>query len=472
MRSKYLISSILQGKWLIDFGFAISMGPAVSNLLNQYVDFEKQEPDKLLAFAITPDAAVKTAKYSYWDGFERAPAGSVAVIKISGPLMKEDQWCGPAGTATIGEIIKAAAATENIDGIVLHIDSPGGTVDGTEVLGNIVKSVEKPVITFVDGLMASAAFWIGSNADEIIASTELDEIGSVGVLMSFADMQPFWEKQGVVFRTVTATTSPDKVKLWEDIRLGKKEAIDQYRKEVLDPIDEKFMNTIRENLPDIKDEYLTGKIYFARDLMGTVVKSIGTLDDAINRASELGKERNSKKEGGNSALEEQKTVAEVAEEFEIKLETIEVEKEITLKINKNMKQFARVNTALGVESLESVDEFVSLDEEQLEALDNALAADKSEELQGQLNAANEKVGTLESTISDKDATIAKKDDELAEKDAEIDRLKGKADDTITTAKTDGDDKDLKKGQAKTVVNDQMDFSEQVNAVKEEYLPNY
>lgn len=134
-----------------------------------------------------------------------------------------------------------------------------------------------------------------------------------------------------------------------------------------------------------------------------------------------------------------------------------------------MKQFARVNTALGVESLESVDEVVSLNEEQLEALDNALAADKSEELQGQLNAANEKVGTLESTISDKDAAIAQKDSELAEKDAEIDRLKGKADTSTATAKTEADDKDLGKGQQKTVVSDDDDFETAVDKVRNEYL---
>jgi ClpP class serine protease len=97
---------------------------------------------------------------------------------------------------------------------------PGGTVDGTEALANSVKSVEKPVVTFVDGLMASAAFWVGSQADEIIASTDTDEIGSVGVLLSFADLQPYWESLGIKFHKLVASTSPDKTKIWEDLRTG------------------------------------------------------------------------------------------------------------------------------------------------------------------------------------------------------------------------------------------------------------
>jgi signal peptide peptidase SppA len=471
MHSPHLISSILKGKWAIELGYGLAQGPVIANLLNQYVDFEKQEPDPMSAFAIAPAADIKRARYSYWDGFERAPSGSIAVIKLKNTLMKDDQYCGPVGMATIGEIIKAAGAHENIAGIVLHIDSPGGTVDGTEALANIVKSIEKPVVTFVDGLMASAAFWVGSQADEIIASTDTDEIGSVGVLLSFADLQPYWESLGIKFHKLVASTSPDKIKIWEDLRDGK---YDTYIKEVLDPLDEKFMNTIRENLPNIEDKHLTGKVFFARDLMGIVVDSIGTLDDAITRASELAQERNSK-EDQNQAIDEGKSVSEIAEEFEIKSEKKETstEAENNQKNNLlNMKQFKNVNAALGVEALESVDGVVSLNEEQLEALDNALGKNNSEELQTQLDAANETVKQHKATISDRDATIVEKDSDLAEKDAEIARLKGKAANDTATAKTEGDDKDLNKGNTKTVVSDDDDFETAVQKVSDEYLKKY
>ncbi len=81
-----------------------------------------------------------------------------------------------------------AASNPNIAAIVLQIDSPGGEVSGTQQLADVIKSVQKPVVAFVDGMMASAALWIGSAADEIIASTPQDIIGSIGTMMSFGDM--------------------------------------------------------------------------------------------------------------------------------------------------------------------------------------------------------------------------------------------------------------------------------------------
>ena len=92
---------------------------------------------------------------------------------------------------------------------------------------------------------------------------------------------------GVKFHTITASTSPEKVKMWEDLRAGKYE---NYIKEILDPLDQKFMNTIRENCPNVEDKHLSGKTFFARDVMGVFVDSIGTLEDAILRAAELAEE--------------------------------------------------------------------------------------------------------------------------------------------------------------------------------------
>ena len=283
MHSIQLLSAILKGKWLVEPHFAMTQGSLISSLLTPQLNIEEGKPKDLSAFAVS-GKDISGVKYSLYKGFDKAPPNSIAVIGVTGPLMKEDMYCGPRGMASIGEIIKAADAHFNIDAIVLQVDSPGGTVDGTETLATIVKNTKKPIITFVDGLMASAALWIGSSADEIIASTDTDEIGSVGVLMSFMDIQPYWEKKGVKFHTITASTSPEKTKQWEDLRAGK---YDAFVKDVLDPLDEKFMNIIKENRPNVTDEHLTGKVFFARDVMGVFVDSIGSLEDAVSRAYEL-----------------------------------------------------------------------------------------------------------------------------------------------------------------------------------------
>lgn len=338
MNSIQLISAIIKGKWLVEPNFAISQGSIIASILNKSNHIQKQEVDPMSAFAIDASNPASATRFSYYNGFDKAPAGSVAVISLKGALMKADQYCGASGTATIGNIIQTADNHHNIKSIVLHIDSPGGTVDGTEALANIIKNTKKPILSFVDGLMASAALWIGSSANEIMASTDTDEIGSVGVLMSFMDIQGYWEKQGVAFHTITASTSPEKVKMWEDLRAGN---YTEYIKEILDPLDEKFMNVIRENRPNVEDKHLTGKVFFARDVMGIFVDSIGTLEDAILRASEMADVNEQTASNSNPNIN-------------------------------SMKQFTKVNSALGVETLESVDDHVSLNADQLQELEAAL----------------------------------------------------------------------------------------------------
>lgn len=389
MNSLYIASSILRGKWLLEPSFAESQGAIVANFINKYTEFEHNKPDELTAFAVGIEAKnIAAARHSWYSGFDKAPEGSIAVIRIFGALMKNDQSCGPIGTESIGEIIKAADNHHNIDAIVLHIDSPGGSVDGTEALANVVKNTKKPIISFVDGLMASAALWIGSSADEVMASTDTDEIGSVGVISTFSDIQPYWEKLGIKFHSITASTSPDKVKMWEDVRAGR---YDQYRKEVLDPIDQKFMDVIRQNRPSVKDEHLTGKIFFARDVMGVFVDSLGVLDDAIIRASELAQQSNAGSNGSQASINNQN--------------------------KSNMsKKYLKIQKAIGSQDALEVeaDGSRTFSPDEMSAVEAALAANAGEELQGQLDTANKDLKAANATISERDQTIEQLQAEVAE----------------------------------------------------------
>jgi signal peptide peptidase SppA len=218
------------------------------------------------------------------NGTSKSTSGKVAVIPIQGELMKNDELCEPAGMATIGNWIKEADSDSEVDAILLHIDSPGGTVDGTETLGNIVKNTKKPTVAFVDGLMASAALWIGSNSDRIIASTPNDKVGSIGVMISFADMQPFWEQEGIKFHTINADQSSDKNKVIADALAGDYKSI---KAEMLNPLADAFIQQIRNNRPNVADNQLTGKMFFAKDVIGSLVDEIADFDGAIRSALNL-----------------------------------------------------------------------------------------------------------------------------------------------------------------------------------------
>ena len=388
MHSIQFLSAILKGNWLIEPNFAFAQGSLIASFINRQTEFTPEKLNPLTAFAV--DAKdINGAKYNSSEGFKGAPQNSVAVISVKGVLMKEDMVCGPAGTATLGRIIQQADNNPNISSIVLHIDSPGGTVDGTEALANIIRNTNKPVVAFVDGLMASAALWIGSAANEIIASTDTDEIGSVGVIMRFADWQPHWEKKGVKFHTVAASTSPEKNKAFDELREGN---YDAYIKDVLDPIDKKFMDTIKERFPNCEDKHLTGKVFFARDIMGVFVNSIGTLGDAVTRAYQLS---NPEEENSNH----------------------------NLKNRRSMKQFAKLNAVLGLDALESVDEAVSMNQEQLELVESALlqndqkVTDARSEAETQRDSANAELVTAQTSLSNAVAAFDSIDPTIAAADS-------------------------------------------------------
>src|SRR5660397_178983 len=112
MHSIQLLSAILKGKWLVEPNFAITQGSIIASIINRQSLMEEQEPDQLSAFAISAKNPTGV-KHSWYKGFDLAPPNSIAVISLKGPLMKEDQNCGPIGMATIGQIIKSADSHHN-----------------------------------------------------------------------------------------------------------------------------------------------------------------------------------------------------------------------------------------------------------------------------------------------------------------------------------------------------------------------
>jgi len=86
---------------------------------------------------------------------------------------------------------------QGLELIKLDINSPGGTVNGTERLANIIAAMKTPVVTIVNGMMASAADWVGSAAGTIEASEGTALIGSIGVISVIVDTSEMAAAQGV-----------------------------------------------------------------------------------------------------------------------------------------------------------------------------------------------------------------------------------------------------------------------------------
>jgi signal peptide peptidase SppA len=94
--------------------------------------------------------------------------------------------------------IREADNNPKVEAILLDIDSPGGMVNGTPELGNVIAGLSTPVYAFTAGMMCSAAYWAGCAASHGgVYATESADIGSIGVYQMHMDWSGFLESMGV-----------------------------------------------------------------------------------------------------------------------------------------------------------------------------------------------------------------------------------------------------------------------------------
>jgi protease-4 len=285
------ITSLITSQWLLDEATAMQMAPIVMRLVDgdmkamRELKQEDSFPDIAARVSIaTQSGAIFSAK-----SISEAGPGSVAIIPVKGIMMQDDQFCGPVGTATLGQWVKEANANSNIDAIVIHGNTPGGQVMGTETFGNTLKNSAKPIVWFADNITGSAGYWAASQTKHIMASGKTTLVGSIGTKMEVLDITEALAKAGAKIHTVTATDSPDKNKSWEDMLAGKYETI---RAEYLDALNSVFREAVQtgrgDKLKMVGKEPLTGKMYPAEAAINTgLVDSIGSMADAIDKARSL-----------------------------------------------------------------------------------------------------------------------------------------------------------------------------------------
>lgn len=149
----------------------------------------------LLAIGLTagqPPASQSTALTNltpvYGDG-----SNQLLSIKVEGVIAGEsesDSFLGSLSGLSSGYAIKdqliAAAKDSTIKGVILEINSPGGTIYGAHAIADGVEyyrtQTKKPVYAFISGLGASGAYWAAVSTDKIVADYGSD-IGSIGVIM-------------------------------------------------------------------------------------------------------------------------------------------------------------------------------------------------------------------------------------------------------------------------------------------------
>jgi HK97 family phage major capsid protein len=142
----------------------------------------------------------------------RAPTvgGKIAVLPLYGVVCQRanvvSEYSGGTSTDQFAASFDAAMANAEVGAIVIDCDSPGGSVSGVAELAARVRAARgkgKPIVAVANALMASAAYWICAQADEIVASPS-SLIGSIGVFTCHTDESAADERAGIKRTLISA----------------------------------------------------------------------------------------------------------------------------------------------------------------------------------------------------------------------------------------------------------------------------
>ena len=180
-----------------------------------------------------------------FSAFSNFDYGNVALIPIEGIITGSGgSYLGSStiSSKSIVEFIEEADKSDNIDAIVLEINSPGGSAVASDEIAAAVKNAKKPVVSFIREVGASGGYWVASASDYIIAN-RMSITGSIGVISSYLEFSGLMEKYGVGYERLVAGENKDLLSPYTKLEENKK-AIVQKK---LDTIHDFFIQEVAAN---------------------------------------------------------------------------------------------------------------------------------------------------------------------------------------------------------------------------------
>lgn len=208
----------------------------------------------------------------------------IAIVPVRGPMANaprtlEMLFMGLTDSRAVLDNVKAASRDPAVKGIVLDVNSPGGMHSGGPEIADAVAGAGKPTVAFANGMMASLAYMIGSQADEIVASRSAT-VGSIGVIMSFMDLSRMLENAGGKVEVITNKEAKFKGAGIAGTALS--EAQREYLQGRCDAAFAEFRDLVKSKRPGIPDSAMQGQTFWAKEAKTLgLVDRIGDLEFAV-----------------------------------------------------------------------------------------------------------------------------------------------------------------------------------------------
>ncbi|OWH55396.1 signal peptide peptidase SppA [Salmonella enterica subsp. enterica serovar Typhimurium] len=230
---------------------------------------------------------------SYYDYSLKTPAdtgGTISGIFANGAIMGGGEKPGDVGGDTTASQIRDARLDPKVKAIVLRVNSPGGSVNASEVIRAelaAARAAGKPVVVSMGGMAASGGYWISTPANYIVASPST-LTGSIGIFGVINTVENSLSSIGV--HSDGVSTSP-----LADISMTKalSPEVQQMMQLSIEYGYKRFITLVadaRKRTPEQIDKIAQGHVWTGEDAKANgLVDSLGDFDDAVAKAAELAK---------------------------------------------------------------------------------------------------------------------------------------------------------------------------------------
>lgn len=212
--------------------------------------------------------------------------GSMATMPVYGKMFPRanmmTRLSGGTSTRKLGRAIDEVEEREDIDRVMMVFDSPGGSIQGLTNTARKIRNMETDTVAFAEGMMASAAYFVGSAADRVVASPD-SMIGAIGSVAKIVSRAGKLEDEGYDVEVIRSAEKKAKPNPSEPID---EDSVKEVQK-LVDAAHEQFVRQVATNL-DISEETVSntmadGSVINGSEAEGTnFVDDVATIDEVMD----------------------------------------------------------------------------------------------------------------------------------------------------------------------------------------------
>jgi protease-4 len=227
---------------------------------------------------------------------KKSDKAAIGIVYVDGPISLGGGQPSPfsgagARSSDIRKALDQAARDTAIKGVVLRIDSPGGSAVASEIILDATRRVKakKPFVVSMGNIAGSGGYYVACGSDLIFAD-ESTLTGSIGVVSGKLVTTGLWKKAGISFKSYQRGENASMLSSAEVFSPRERERMQSYMDEIYQVFKGHVVAIRGTRLKKPIDELAGGRVYTGRQALDLgLVDRIGTLQDAIKHVADQAK---------------------------------------------------------------------------------------------------------------------------------------------------------------------------------------